>query len=42
MSRFFAGSDSESDSSSEEEQIPRPQVPVYTVRMISSCENNKG
>ncbi|XP_050505661.1 eukaryotic translation initiation factor 3 subunit C [Diabrotica virgifera virgifera] len=30
MSRFFAGSDSDSDSSSEEEIIQRPQVPAYT------------
>lgn len=31
MSRFFAGTESDSDSSSEEEQIQRPQAPVYTV-----------
>ncbi|XP_019877854.1 eukaryotic translation initiation factor 3 subunit C isoform X2 [Aethina tumida] len=30
MSRFFAGTESDSDSSSEEEQIQRPQAPVYT------------
>ncbi|XP_060532755.1 eukaryotic translation initiation factor 3 subunit C [Cylas formicarius] len=30
MSRFFAGSDSDSESSSGEEQVQRPQVPVYT------------
>ncbi|CAG9854441.1 unnamed protein product [Phyllotreta striolata] len=30
MSRFFAGSDSDSDSSSEEEVIQRPVVPTYT------------
>lgn len=31
MSRFFAGSDSDSESSSEEEQIQRPVVPTYNV-----------
>lgn len=31
MSRFFAGSDSDSDSSSEEEVIQRPQVTAYIV-----------
>ncbi|CAH1155507.1 unnamed protein product [Phaedon cochleariae] len=30
MSRFFAGSDSDSDSSSEEEVIQRPQVPAFS------------
>ncbi|CAH0548824.1 unnamed protein product [Brassicogethes aeneus] len=30
MSRFFAGTESDTDSSSEEEQIVRPQAPVYT------------
>lgn len=31
MSRFFYGSDSDSDSTSEEEIIQRPQVTAYIV-----------
>lgn len=34
MSRFFAGSDSDSDSSSEEEIIQRPQVTAYIVNNL--------
>ncbi len=39
MSRFFAtGSDSESESSSEEEQVVRPTVPVFSVSINLSSK----
>lgn len=41
MSRFFAtGTDSESESSSEEEQIVRAPAPVYTVRSYINYSDN--
>lgn len=40
MSRFFAGSDSDSDSSSEEEIIQRPAVPAFTVSPMSIFSTN--
>lgn len=36
MSRFFAGTDSDSESSSEEEQVQRPTVANYTVSYLLS------
>lgn len=40
MSRFFAtGSDSESDSASEEEQVPRAPATAFTVCIIKLQKN---
>jgi len=37
MSRFFAtGSDSESDSASEEEQVPRAPATAFTVSIVET------
>lgn len=41
MSRFFAtGTDSESESSSEEEQVVRAPAPVYTVSFLPNYSIN--